>query len=186
MTAVATLLTRPAQREIGRLDKAWVDQHMAGLPAVLPLGETRDMHAAGCNELVDAIPRLPAEIKTAFEEALARCPSLVAYESDPARFLRREGFNGWAAALRLMEYWTTRKKMFDGKAFLPMTLATGGALEDDDLVLLKSGALAILPEVQQGRLVRLDMRCLLDESQSISRMILTDFPFPLHCVCCAP
>jgi hypothetical protein len=161
MTAVATFQARPVQRAIGRLDKEWVDQHLASLPAVLPLGETREMHASGFNELVDAIPRIPAEIKAAFDEAVTRCPSLVAQESDPVRFLRREGFNGWAAALRLMEYWTTRKKLFQGKAFLPMTLSSGGALDSDDLVLLERGALGILPEVQQGRLVRLEMRYLL-------------------------
>jgi hypothetical protein len=138
------------------LDNAWIERRLAGLSeAGMTRGETRAMHASGYDDLADAISRIPKELKSSLEEAFSRCPSLVESESDPIRFLRREEFNGWAAALRLMEYWTTRRTIFADKAFRPMTLSSDGALEETDRVLLRTGAMCILPENRNGRMVRL-------------------------------
>jgi hypothetical protein len=138
------------------MDKAWIERRLAGLSeSGMTPGETRAMHASGYEDFVDAIGRIPKELQSALEEALRRCPSLVENESDPIRFLRRERFNGWAAALRLMEYWTARKNVFAHKAFLPMTLSSEGPLEEVDRGLLRAGAVCILPKNTNGRTVRL-------------------------------
>lgn len=100
-------------------------------------------------QLEGAFDFIAEDEKKDYLEALRRVPGLVFAESPPLRFLRFEKFNAWAAAQRLACYWKWRKKIFKGKAFLPMTQF--GAIGDDVVRTLSSGYFIILPRDKSGR-----------------------------------
>jgi cell division protein FtsB len=99
---------------------------------------------------------MPDTDKAAYLEALAKDPELVLRESDPTRFLECEHNDPWKAAKRLACYWKYRKEIFGAeRAFLPLH-QTGGpmaALNEQDLELLNTGYLVILPNDKRGRSV---------------------------------
>jgi len=71
-------------------------------------------------------------------------------------FLRCEECDCWAAARRLVAYWRERKELFGNRALRPLKVLSGeGALTEEDLVLLRNGAKAILPKDRIGRSVLL-------------------------------
>jgi hypothetical protein len=55
-------------------------------------------------------------------------------------------YNIAAAARRLVSYWECRKELFGERAFLPMTQLEKGALSEDDVAVLQTGYLALLPD----------------------------------------
>lgn len=101
---------------------------------------------------------MPTESKQDFLEAIKTAPDLVHRESDPVWFLRREEFNPWAAARRLVRYWEGRKQVFGERWLLPLTTDSGGALDDEALVILRKGFLALCgpKDFSQGPVVFLD------------------------------
>jgi hypothetical protein len=116
--------------------------------------ESDAMKAQANQQLEDAIKLIPQDAKAAYLEALERAPKLVATESDPMRFLRFEKFNAWAAARRLVTYWSSRVAIFGGeKAFLPLDLTGKGALDEEDLTFLDSGCVVTLPDDSKNRSV---------------------------------
>jgi hypothetical protein len=101
-------------------------------------------------QLERALELIPDEEKAAYTEAMHRVPDLVDSESDPFRFLWYEKYNISAAARRLVLYWECRKELFGGRAFLPMTQLEKGALSEDDVTVLQSGYIALLPDDTDG------------------------------------
>ena len=110
--------------------------------------ETESMRQKAPAVLRTALSQIPVEMKSAYLEALEKAPDLVMNESKAIAFLRREKFDSYQAALRLIEYWKYRKLFFGSKAFLPMTI--DGALSED-VDTLKSGFMNILPNDRGGR-----------------------------------
>lgn len=116
--------------------------------------ESEAMKTQANQQLEDAIKLIPQDAKAAYLEALECAPNLVATESDPMRFLHFEKFNAWAAARRLVTYWSSRVAIFGGeKAFLPLDLTGKGALDEEDLVFLNSGCVVTLPNDSKNRSV---------------------------------
>jgi hypothetical protein len=128
--------------------------------------EGLSLRRKGLDEIKEALERIPIKDRKSYMEAIERVPSLVATESNPVGFLRCEKFNASAAAQRLVEYWDARCEIFGGRAFLPMVQTGNGALSRDDMVVLKTGSVAILPNHESGRVVMyLDRSKLLDFSK---------------------
>jgi hypothetical protein len=144
------------------LDAAWIENRLTKSSnhvsddSFITKGESLEQHRKGYTDLKEALDQLPLEMKAALVEALRKCPDLAETESDPILFLRREEFNGWAAAFRLALYWKMRKECFGERAFLAVTVTDGScALSVDDINLLRTGFRVVLPDDQQGRPVRL-------------------------------
>jgi len=95
-------------------------------------------------DVQEALNSFPDRMKTEYHEALQRCPNLVKTESDQLKFLRREKFNCYAAAVRLLSYWRERKAIFGERAFRPMDISGDGALSRDDLRPLNCGILSLI------------------------------------------
>jgi hypothetical protein len=104
----------------------------------------------GCIELEETLELMPKEEKAAYTEAICRVPDLVDSESDHFRFLWYAKYNIPAAARRLVSYWECRKELFGERAFLPMTQLENGALSEDDIAVLQTGYLALLPDDTDG------------------------------------
>ena len=84
--------------------------------------------------------------KSAYDEAMNRCPQLVETESDPFHFWKFCNSDIWSAGKKLCKYWQFRKKVFGpDKAFLPLDLTGHGAMDRDDIKLLQSGWMSLLP-----------------------------------------
>jgi hypothetical protein len=116
--------------------------------------EEQPCHEIMMAQLEETYCMISAQDKEAFLQARQIAPNLVEAESNPVWFLRREGYNLWAAAQRLVTYWTKRKKIFGERAFLPvMDLSGNGALGPDALELLQTGVQVVLPNDRQGRSV---------------------------------
>lgn len=110
-----------------------------------------DFRELSCLE--DAIELIPEQDKVELLEARKLAPQLVATESDFRRFLRFEKFDTWAAAKRVALYWRTRKKIFGDSWLLPMNQTGEGALSREDIALLNSGYMVLLPNDAHGRSV---------------------------------
>lgn len=104
-------------------------------------------------KLQGALRRIPYEDKMDLVEAMRMSPNLVETESNPIKFLQREGFRADEAARRLATYWRYRKLVFGERAFLPMTIAENGAMKPDDVSAFKKCYLLPLPLDTNGRSV---------------------------------
>jgi hypothetical protein len=104
-------------------------------------------------ELHVIIALTPIEIKAGYIEALEKCPRLIRTESDPISFLRREDFNPKAASVRLFNYWSMRIEAFQERAFRPMSMGPEGALIQEDINNIKSGAVCLLGKNSRGESV---------------------------------
>jgi hypothetical protein len=123
----------------------------------------------GLDEIKKALQCIPRREKKSYMEAIELVPYLVATESNPIVFLRCEKFNATAAAQRLSKYWDARCEIFGDRAFLPMVQTGKGALSRDDMVVLKTGSVVILPNHESGQVVMyLDRSKLLDQSKPSS------------------
>ena len=105
-----------------------------------------------------ALEDLPLEDKQGYLEALERAPMAVLMgpggECHPSIFLQAEQGNAWAAAERFANYWELRRWLFgeDERAWLPLTATGNGALSPQDVELLQTGFLTLLPqEDKHGR-----------------------------------
>ena len=113
----------------------------------------------------EAIENMHDKDKADYLFALEHSPLLVQKESCIVDFLRSENGNPQAAAERLVDYWRIRREIFGRqRAFLPMTLQ-GAMAEDIDV--LKTGVIVLLPPDKHGRPVLFVKRCqLLPENGS--------------------
>ena len=89
--------------------------------------------------------------KYGFLTALQVAPHLVFSESDPLIFLKFANFNTLAAARGLAMYWKRRLEVFgQDRAFRPLILTGYGALTPEDVVMVRSGYTAYLPNDNEG------------------------------------
>jgi hypothetical protein len=102
-----------------------------------------DLGHPGIVQMQEALELIPD--KEAYLEAQRRVPFLVATESPPIRFLRCEDFDPSAAAKRLVSYWQQRKEIFGKRAFLPMDLTGSAAVGVEDIAIVNTKFVAILP-----------------------------------------
>lgn len=117
----------------------------------LELVETLAIQQEGLRRLKDAIDLLPSDESAAYKSALMRVPHLIKLESDPIKFLRFEKYNSWAAAQRLALYWTKRVDIFGHRALFPLTLRGDGALNENEINSIESGAITLVPNDRRGR-----------------------------------
>ena len=120
--------------------------------------ETDTICAIARMGLQEALEHIPEESKSAYLEAMRLAPNVVEQESPLMHYLNRDDYNLHSAALRLVNYWRLRKDVFGERAFLPMVQSGRGALTRDDVVVLRSGAIAVLPKDNAGRTVVLEDR----------------------------
>ena len=102
----------------------------------------------GMQEAIDAISQ-----KDAYEEALDRAPRVVDIETPMERFLLGCGYNFWAAAERLVNYWKERKEIYGPDRFcFPLTISSQeSALTADVVEMIHSGSVALPPLDRYGR-----------------------------------
>jgi hypothetical protein len=104
-----------------------------------------------------AIKGISESDRLAYNEALERCPHLVEEESHPSLYLRKDDFDPWMGAWRLVDYWHIRKIVFGStRAFLPMTQqggSSGGAMSEEDVDILHQTPVHVLPCDKHGRVV---------------------------------
>jgi hypothetical protein len=115
--------------------------------------ETVTMQLEGRLKLAEALKTIHDKEKTAYLEAVRRVPNLVENESSPIRFLRCDRYDPWAAARRLTTYWKLRLEVFGDRAFLPLNQTGQGALSPEDLEVLNSSYVFVLPNDKDGRSV---------------------------------
>jgi len=108
-------------------------------------------YARGLREMESAISLLPDRDKAALLEARRVAPELAEKEAPPLRFLLFEDYNAWDAARRLAAYWAARKRIFAERAFLPMNCTGEGTLSREDVTVLRSGYILLLPNDAHGR-----------------------------------
>jgi hypothetical protein len=99
-------------------------------------------------------PLQPDQVAT-YLEVLQKAPHLIQSESDPRLFLHREKGDAVAASRRLFAYWSKRLKLVGAeRAYLPLRF--GGALAQEELIILRSATFGPLPCDLHGR----DVFCL--------------------------
>jgi hypothetical protein len=118
--------------------------------------------------LEKALKNIPFPEKEAYLIAFKEAPRLVQLESNPELFLQREDGDGYAAAVRLSLYWTTRKDTFGERAYLPMTITGEGAMDAFDIEVVRSGFFAPLPDAAEGVQVFCFHRSRLNGKRSVS------------------
>ena len=73
--------------------------------------------------------RIPPHQKRSYTDAVQRCPDQTDQQAQLA-YLRRDGYNAHAAAVRIVQYWENRLAVFgEDRCYLPMTL-DGAAREE--------------------------------------------------------
>ena len=68
-------------------------------------------------DVKDAISRLPANRREAYDQAVAYNPKIADLESPPRRFLLATDNDYWAAACRIADYWNKRRELFGPDRF---------------------------------------------------------------------
>ena len=120
-------------------------------------GET--MLSSSRVQLNEALRLIPADQRTAYDEALKECSTLVETESSPERFMRACSHDPWAAAKSICVYWQWRKEIFAERAFLPIDLTGRGAIPPDIVEAMKCGGTTVLPPDSKNRGVFYSDRC---------------------------
>lgn len=117
------------------------------------LEQNADPHAtrqAALQQIRESLTFLEDVDASALLDALEKVPYLVDLESDPLKFLQREGYDTPKAAKRLCLYWQFRKEIFGDRAFLPMTLCGDGAMDQADIDAFREGHQIPLPMTADG------------------------------------
>ncbi len=114
--------------------------------------ETPELIAQKRQEFEAELDKIPSAAKVHVAQAQELCPELLT-DDFKLMFLRCEVFNAGLAAQRYCQYWTRRVDIFGpDRAFLPLTLGAGGALQDGDThAALGLGVMTLLPEARDGR-----------------------------------
>ena len=120
--------------------------------------ETDEIRRTACDAIENTVALVPVGERSAYVEACCRCPSLTETESDVMRFLRLNNYDVHSGVGRLVRYWRLRQDIFGERAFLPMSQDGHGTLTREDVVLLKSGVVVLLPKDSEGRSVIMEDR----------------------------
>ena len=97
-----------------------------------------------------------------YDEALQLAPDIVERETPFHLFLTAEDMNEFRATTKLATYWKYRKELFASRALRPLLDLSGcGALDDNDISVLRMGCVVPLPDDDKGRKVICfdDLRC---------------------------
>jgi hypothetical protein len=106
--------------------------------------ETKN-HQDGLKIMMDAIQASSSSDKEAYLQAVQQCsPELLRRESNFEHFLACEKHDPWAAARRVLLYWTVRRELFGKVCYQPLTLE--GAMKDDVEYLKKGFMYLLLPD----------------------------------------
>lgn len=108
--------------------------------------------------LESAMSRFDESKTNAFQEAKRDARRLVLTESDPRRYLVRWHSQVEEAAGRLADYWTLRRELFGERTFRPLVLDGNGAMDDEDIDALATGAVYLPPNDSSGRSVHYTAR----------------------------
>jgi hypothetical protein len=109
----------------------------------------RTSHQDGLEIMAEAIQASSDADKDAYLEAVQQCPpELLNRESNFEHFLACEKNDPWAAARRLLLYWTVRRELFGKVCYRPLTLE--GAMKGD-VEYLKKGFVYLLSPDAHGR-----------------------------------
>lgn len=135
-----------------------VRYHPADGLALLP--DLRERVRSHVYAVVQCLPRHQTQ---AYMEAVEKDNALVLAESDPLQFVRYCGYDVLAGTKRLCRYWSERRALFGSdKAFLPLVLTGTGALNQQDLLMLRAGFPALLPNATTGhKCIIFDPRCMI-------------------------
>jgi hypothetical protein len=107
---------------------------------------------ASRKQFYDIVERFSETEKAAYVEAAAKCPDLIQAESNPDHYLESANFDAFSAARRVLEYWALRRSWFGpDRAFLPMDITGDGAMSKEDIEVLHTGFMMLLPEDNFGR-----------------------------------
>jgi hypothetical protein len=99
----------------------------------------------GLKIMTDAIHASSDSDKDAYLKAVQLCPpELLNRESNFEHFFACEKHDPWAAARRLLLYWTVRRELFGKDCYCPLTLQ--GAMKDDVEYLKKGFMYLLLPD----------------------------------------
>lgn len=109
------------------------------------------MESASASPVRQAILGLPELLRAAYCEALEVAPEIVELDTPEHRFLAVEDGDVNRAAKRLASYWKARKELFRKRAFLPMVLCEGGALDERERTLFDSAYFVPAPDHTSGR-----------------------------------
>jgi len=150
--------TKPPARTKGQSDNDSAYSKLGIEGACIGIEETETICKTAREAFEEALALIPYAEKSAYLEARRRCPRLTETESDVMHFLRRDKYDAAAAVNRLLRYWGLRHEVFGQRAFLPMTQTGQGALTREDVVILRSGVVALLPKDIEGRSVVMEDR----------------------------
>lgn len=92
-----------------------------------------------------ALDQLEIRDRRDYDRALENAPELVRQESPIKDFLITEGNNAYGAAVRLCNYWKSRHQIFGERWLLPLIQTGTGALNRDDIELLRTGSYVVIP-----------------------------------------
>jgi hypothetical protein len=116
-------------------------------------------------------------------QAEALCPELLT-DDFKLMFLRCEVFNADLAAKRYCKYWTNRVDIFGpDRAFLPLTLGVGGALQDDEThIALGLGVITLLSSANDpmGRAVVYVDPGKMDRTRYVPTVLVRAFWYVIH------
>jgi hypothetical protein len=108
--------------------------------------------AAAQKQFQIIIERFSEADKAAYVEATLKCPNLIRLESNPDHYLESSNYDSFSAARRVLEYWALRREWFGpDRAFRPMNITGDGAMSPDDIEVLNTGFMMLLPEDNFGR-----------------------------------
>lgn len=100
--------------------------------------------------------QLDCDTRKEYEAAVSVAPELVKTESNFGDFLCVEANIPFNAARRLALYWKARKKVFGDRWLLPMNQTGHGALSKQDIDVLRSGYIVIMPRPSGGIIALMD------------------------------
>lgn len=118
---------------------------------------------------------LPSELTADYLTAKRRAPELVDRESDPIKALIRNDWDPWASAERLCNYWRLRREIFqqagedEDRWLLPLDLSGKGALRQEEIRLLRSGAICLTTNERGRQVLIYDLKRAQGPTEFVSR-----------------
>jgi hypothetical protein len=159
------------ERELEKLSPEQIERASLDMAGTTPaVEETSDMIQTKREALLQALADIPVEQKEAYNMALEQCPDHARRRSFQLLFLRATRFDATAAADRMVQYWTEKRKVFgDENTFHPLVLATDLTAAELEAA-LRAGGLVVLPGTDQaGRAVLYMDQTKWDHSGAVGR-----------------
>lgn len=110
-----------------------------------------------CHTHIAAMRGLSVDLRREYDQAVEVAPHLVKKETPFMHFLRAERFDAHLAAQRLVLYWKHRKEVFGDRWLFSMNQTGSGALNAQDIEILRTGFVVVIQRPQQGPILLYDM-----------------------------